>query len=614
VYGGGSDKLYSDLHSFDTNSYTWAELEFSGQLPPYRQYSCISIAYPYIFVFGGVTSEGLSSDLWLLNLEDFTSKELDLTGSGGPPDMSYANCKAYQADGDFVFEVFTGLGDGDAPITDTYEIRLKLLKWTLTGSSQALSGGCAAYKFGSKILVAGGEEWGLYSNSQVYLADLESDYYVELGSLPDSMFYMARAYHGSTLYLHGGSDTLFEKARLEVPSRLFYKVDLKSNCGDYCDWPCSPGTYQDVDTCQLCSAGHYSEVYSNSECDACPAGTATKTQGNTSRRQCYPCAYGFYSPDPGAKVCSQCKINYQCPIGSYTIVTEAESSAVETQQPAQYEESSKGVQTVTISVLSIGGFIGLCFVVVTCVVSARVRNSLRSVDIYSDRHNHMLKQPMVLKTTNLGGFFSVFFFLAAILYVIIALYIFFEYNIEETKGLVPLATLEEDYDRVSCRQFTADIEANLKLVNYGGACGGKNTTTCSSKIKFHSTKVQGTMGNLTCVKEGTSCVIAIECLDCEVLPGAELKYDLTEDFSYASGFVANITSTSSIPHETSASEQSIDSSQDRVMLGPNAWQVYFEMTPSVFISDSQQWSSEETGYHVSVVTSEDRGSEAEISE
>lgn len=613
--GGGSDKIYSDLHSFDTINLQWSELDFGDDLPPIRTYSCIAIAFPKLFVFGGLTSEGLSNDIWILDLESFKTEEGFSFGSGGPPNMSYGNCDANEEGDDFIFKVYTGLAEGDAPVRTVYSYSYNSQVWAVEGYSPALSGGSAAFRFNNKIVQAGGEEWGLYSSPQIFLIDFDLGTYVELGELPDAMFYMASAYHGTSIYLHGGSDTLFEKARLDVPSRLFYKVDLSQDCGEYCNWPCSFGTFKSSGECSLCPAGRYSDNYGE-DCTPCPKGTASKRIGNTSRRQCYPCEYGYYSPEGGMSLCKECKLEYTCPIGSYSIQSAEESdTSVDTQQPQGYELSSTGVTYVTITVLSTGAFIALVFCVVCVCVSSNIRNKLRGLDIYTDKHNHFLKQPMILKTTNLGGIFSVFFMFAAVLYIIIAFYIYFEYNIEESKGLVPLATLQEDYDKVGSRQFTADISVYLKLENYGGACAAKvNSTSCSKKISLTTDRLYGDFGNTTCYKEDTSCVIELTCNNCEVQPGAEVRYALKEPWSFASGLFSNITSTSSIPDEISAAEQYIKPTTDKVMLGPNPWLIYFEMTPSVFLSDSSDWKSEETGYHVSVTTSEDRGSESIIAE
>lgn len=451
--GGGSEKLHSDLHTFDTINLQWSELDLGDDMPPIRTYSCIAIVFPKLFVFAGITSEGISNDIWVIDLESFTTEKGSSGGVGGPPEMSFPNCYATETEDDYEFQVFTGLAEGDAPVRTVYSYSYRSQKWRDIGTSQFLNGGSAAFKIGNKIVQAGGEEWGLYSSSSVYLIDIDSNASTTstlLGELPEAMFYMARAYHGTDLYLHGGSDTLFEKARLKVPSRLFYRVELAKDCGEHCNWPCSPGTFISEGACALCPFGRYSSSFGD-DCIACPAGTASKRVGNASRRQCYPCNYGYYSDNPGAKQCKECKLAFQCPIGSSAILARAtmdSSTSVETQQPESYELSSKGVTYVTISVLSIGAFIALVSCVICVFASAQIRSNLRKVDLYSDKHNHFLKEPMILKTTNMGGCFSLFFVFAAALYVVIAMYIYFEYNIEEAKGLVPLATLQEDYDEV----------------------------------------------------------------------------------------------------------------------------------------------------------------------
>jgi hypothetical protein len=60
-------------------------------------------------------------------------------------------------------------------------------------------------------------------------------------------------------------------------------------------------------------------------------------------------------------------------------------------------------------------------------------------------------------------------------------------------------------------------------------------------------------------------------------------------------------------------EQSITSAFDTVYRGPDFSQLYFEFTPSVrprqvFITDSSEWNTDQTGYHIAATKSSVDGS------
>jgi hypothetical protein len=70
------------------------------------------------------------------------------------------------------------------------------------------------------------------------------------------------------------------------------------------------------------------------------------------------------------------------------------------------------------------------------------------IDIFSQRHNYDIDQPMYIRKTLIGGIFTTAFIFASIA-IIFSMFLSYAIdNIRETKALVPLAALEQKYDNV----------------------------------------------------------------------------------------------------------------------------------------------------------------------
>jgi hypothetical protein len=85
---------------------------------------------------------------------------------------------------------------------------------------------------------------------------------------------------------------------------------------------------------------------------------------------------------------------------------------------------------------------------------------------------------------------------------------------------------------------------------------------------------------------------------------AHIWFKLYETESYASGISVNISSSSSIPEKISSVFTSLKSpNENQVFKGLIPTRFYFKLMPSVlfmqvFYSQSSEWPSEETGFHI----------------
>jgi esterase/lipase len=92
--------------------------------------------------------------------------------------------------------------------------------------------------------------------------------------------------------------------------------------------------------------------------------------------------------------------------------------------------------------------IAICVSVIVLYVVSSNRDWLKKVDLYNKQHNHFVGEPMYVRGTSLGGLFSVLFILVALILVFTTLITYSLNNIEESKALVPMVTLDEDFDKV----------------------------------------------------------------------------------------------------------------------------------------------------------------------
>jgi hypothetical protein len=306
--------------------------------------------------------------------------------------------------------------------------------------------------------------------------------------------------------------------------------------------------------------------------------------------------------------------NRKCPVGTtIPLIEPAINVQIYSSQPELFKSGKSTLNEVNSSVI-----IGLvCLASLTLVVYLAVDESKRDkifkkLDVFKKAHNHFVDEVMYIRTRAIGGLFSLFFVYIALLFIIASLVTYSINNIEETKALVPLVTLEDKF-----RDFTGDFNLTASFRNYIGQCNDDNGG-CSSYITTTTLNVDG-FQKVSCFEVDKDCSVQLICLDCDIQTGARVDFALSEPTSFTSLISANLTSTSSIPDEYSSIQQSIESSPNFLFSGSKASQIFFEVTPSVrptltFTSDSDLWESDLIGYHISASKAPVLGSQVTISE
>lgn len=449
LFGGeGESELYADLYIYDNISGEWSQIAADG-LPSARKHACMSSYYPYLYLFGGITQNGYSDEVWKIDIKNFASQLLSSGNPSGPLPSAFSGCHVEEDGGEIMFYVYTGETEGETPLDGVFKLQTNGLIWTSLGPL-TLRSQSSTVKVMNRILVVAGEQWGLDAHNTVYMMDTDTTVVSQLASFPSSIYSAASRYYKTAFYIFGGGDKFGEKFRSSVPVHNFYKLELNVACGEFCNWQCSPGTHlTSSGSCEACPEGTYSDLYGLSYCKACPLGTFSKRKGNSSLRQCYPCEEGFYNPLAGSRMCLGCPSGYFCEVGSSVPSLSPQSSAVvSNSQPDLFVPGTEKVDSFSVQLQN--GFIGLGMLTMMLIFifKQRIYNFVSSLDLFDDLHNHEDDVPITKHKNFFGGFFSLLFYVCVTFYLIVAFLVYAWDNVEEIKALVPLVTLEKEYNDV----------------------------------------------------------------------------------------------------------------------------------------------------------------------
>lgn len=620
LFGGEGDAvIYRDFFIFNILTNYWTQIS-DLDLPPARYGACMACFFPYFFIYGGVTVNGYDGSFYVINLRDMTVTEMPGYDSFIQiQKRAFSNCWAYKTkNGDIEYLLTSGETDGKNPAENAYVFTLSSKNWTLVGYAWAYSKAVAAFA-GNKILFVSGEVWGERPVIDIIEFDVVTQDLYLLGELENPVMDAAGTYVKTDLYVHNGIAAIEKKIFYGKPSSHFHVLRLNKDCTELgCYYPCSPGTYADGEGCTFCPKGTYNDVSGASSCKKCPAGTFSNRIGNTLDSQCYHCPEGQFNPTEGSRLCLDCPNGSRCSIGSVEPDTKiSKEEGVKSSQPASYSGKdfnfSYFIYVFQYSMIALAVPILLVF----CLISREKRIGFKKLDIYNELHTHFIGEQMIKQETVLGGLASVLFFLVALLFFITALVVFIYDNVVETKALVPLVTLQEDFNSVKPRQFTTDLNVTLALMNYGDQCGD-SVGNCDSNVYIGYSNIDGTL-DTTCIQRDKTCRVEITCKSCELNYGAMLNYEFQQPYAFSESIAVNVTTTSSIPGEVSSIQQTISSDSDQLFRGFKPSEFFFQMTPSVssrqvFITDSSEWTSDVTGYHVSMLVTPVKGSTSTVFE
>lgn len=597
LWGGkNSNGLLNDMFIFNALTGNWKQI-FTNSIdtPSAAMGTCMVLQIPYVYMYGGVTDSGFSSELWMYNLgtNEFTLLSTDV-------ELAYASC---QISGNDFFVMF-GSTYGDRPIGNIRKYNLITKTWKDFYSADYVDFDTSQgiqMLIGDFVFRIAGQAWGLDSHKEIFL--FSQDKSTNLGTIDEYSYALGFVYYNTSIYCFGGSSVVQSLLRPDVPHNRFFQIDLVDICKEnICQTLCSAGTYFAGNTCKICPAGTYAENIGNTECSLCAAGTYNNIQRATSKRQCYPCPNGTFMSEKGASRCLQCPVGFLCPIGSKSPITFSFPIVVDSIQPTMYMADSQD-KNILIFQITIGTVVA--FIILIIVFWEKIHEKIKLLDVYQSMHNYEMKKPLILDRTLLGGVFTLVFVLLALI-VIVTTFVNYQYsNILENKSLVPLAILADEVE-----DFTSKtLKVFISLTAYTDICAVEQV--CSPRISLETLNIRSSSWEYSCdISEIETCTVSYICKDCIIDTGALISLLFDEQLSYSTGIYINVTADSSIPNQQSSILSNIVPSENSIFVGSLASEFFFAMTPSLFHSESSKWPSQSTGYHVSSESSPIIGSES----
>jgi N-acetylneuraminic acid mutarotase len=456
MFGGASGNiLLGDIHYFNlrTQEIKAVEVKSTNQ-PTNRKGSCMAAAGDAIFIFGGITKQGYSDELWMFNSGENTYTLLKPSGDT-PSRTARGGCKAYiERNGDIMFETYLGETVSRLGLSGIYRYNLSTNAWTSIkpeNEDKFRASQSAALYLEGKLLVAGGAFTDYFCKNDIFIYDIKTKTTKKLDQvLPYMAYNGASVFYKNKLYIHGGGASFQRLALPDIPTNNLIVIDLEDEWNDTLEISntiCSPGTHYDNESCIPCPMGTYQDDNGNKECKKCSAGFYSDTEGADSIRFCKPCSQGTFNTQVGETMCYDCPSGYECSKtkAEYSLYTYENNFTSD--QPDIYETKEE------ISILYSNYFnIVLCivsFMVIIHLLSyVKTRRLIQSIDLYQLRHNYEINKAVIKRKTLFGGLFTLIFISAALSILFRNTLSLIIDNITETKSLVPIVALQEKYENV----------------------------------------------------------------------------------------------------------------------------------------------------------------------
>jgi hypothetical protein len=454
IFGGKGDaELINDIAIFGTRDREWKIIDVETTRPSARRAACMAAADDFLVIYGGITSDGYSNELW--KFEWATKSYTLLDSSKFAPKSAFSQCHIdWDSDGDILFKVYMGEAEGESPLSSVYEYNIHLNKWSVileASINDTISiSKSAIFMIEDKMIIAGGSMWGYGTYEDIYILKNGFTEKIVIGALPMPVFHGASAYYKNKIYIHGGGGSFGELPLKSTVKNDLIIIQLNEECDNYdeiCMSKCSKGTYYKSGECHLCAKGSYSDRIGSEKCNLCMAGYFSDTIGAETVKACKPCPYEYFNTQEGQSMCMKCPSGSTCSMNEVQNDNSSEIIRYTSTQPEfldyynqSVDESSKNFYII-MSILLVMSILSL-------LIFKRARYFFKMIDIFSKHHNYEQDKPMTIKKTLIGGIFTMAFMFYALG---IIFNVFLSYgldNIRETKGLVPLVALEQQYENV----------------------------------------------------------------------------------------------------------------------------------------------------------------------
>ncbi len=454
IYGGEIDSvLLGDMHYLNLRTQEWKSVESTSTVnPANRKGSCMASANDSIFIFGGITNQGYSNELWKFDSGSGTYALLDSFGDI-PIKSARGGCKAYiNQDNDVIFETYLGESVGRQALSSIYSYNVSTKVWTYIRehSNDVFSKSQTATLYiDNKLLVAGGAFWSFRANDEIYIYDSDKRIHQKVGNLPRKTYNAASVFYKNKLYIYGGGASFNRLPLSKIPVNDLIVIEFDDYCSDrptFCKESCSPGTHYRNDSCITCSEGFYSKNIGSSVCTPCPKGYFSDKESADSEIFCKPCSEYTFNEKEGQRMCYDCAENSKCSETNVSLtIDEFKYETTYFDNPDIYKSNQEKVSEYTDNFNLILALISTVILLLLISIK-RIRIFITNLDYYSLNHNY--SGVMIVKQTFIGG-------LTTIILIIISISLAFSMglaysidNIEETKALVPSVIIREEYGSV----------------------------------------------------------------------------------------------------------------------------------------------------------------------
>jgi Galactose oxidase, central domain/Tyrosine-protein kinase ephrin type A/B receptor-like len=576
LQGGKGDSISTKQYFFNYKSKVWGVINMSGGSYANRYGSCIASTESAIYIISGQISDEFTSDILVY---DILTGSLSLAQNTGSIkiELAYHSCwersgAIYVASGQdantkpnfYIYKLFFNRLQNSV-----YKYRVSIVK-SLTS---AIGSKTSAIITGNYAVLVSGSEWNTVIFPSIFFINLDSYQITRLNLTGIYAYSYGASLYKNSIYVFGGGDHRNLMVNPDGAVNNLYKITTDHN--DPIQFECSSGT--NGTNCSFCSEGYYDS--GNNTCIACPQGTYSNVVGATSIFQCAYCAKGTYNDIIGNFYCKECSINQVCPIGSSSGLDYYDYPQSSTQQPDSYQSNTNYVN----SIYSIIQYIGIsgCFVVMLFIaLFHKLRQSIKKIDIFTDKHEVKLKKPIISKKTSIGGFFSILFVFIIIITISPLILTYFLDNITETKNLVPSIIYDQ---AISSDNFIVAFY----LYQFNGICiddQGK----CYSYIYTQEVSMNYTSKTTVCSKHNGSlngCAYKIYYQNLYLSSSSSVTLNIRQPNTFV-GFIGyNITTGSSIPGQVSNIYQMIYvTDPSTVFKGNSPTVLNLDVTPSVFFT------------------------------
>lgn len=576
VIGGKSNtQVYSDTFFLNLKSFSWVKIKPVSNINSENYGSC-SVNGNFIYTTFGCTSKGFLDTIFIYNFIDNTLK-ISYLKKGPKIKLAAHNCWIEtKRDFDNIF-IVNGENFNGTPNRNLYKVTIYANN-SEEYNSEILMESDELARFESVLvktenyvfLIFGMMKNAFLIDSIVYI-NLKS---YDVGSIHDTGMHTynhAACHLRDKIYVFGGGGTHGISAKISATSKLF---SIFGTLNDSFTISCGPGSIEP--DCKPCGQGSYYDE-SSKICIPCPPGTYSIEFGAASLLSCTLCSENSYSDTYGSIYCKECPLSSYCPIGSSSLNLSFStySEVLLSSQPSSYKANNSLIYQ--INDIAIFIFLGLSFFLLILLILIKfIRQNLKKLDLYSSSHNTLEKNPIIVRKTLLGGFFSFMFFIAAYFIVLIEILSYFKDNVVENKTLIPLVIEDKP---IYSDYFIVKIEFSM----FGGSCksiqdGG------SMKMFINEINMNFIEKSYTVVPESDTkkCVIEMLYRNFSITYEAYIYLEVRDYIAYARMISVNVETNSSIPKESSIIEQSIVPNNNNEVFNGNSYSEFFiKVTPSV---------------------------------